>query len=154
MSSPLLQGTYYPTTLKSIIKNSLLHASIRKGPVDIVIQLLEIGADTEQNGCCHKTPIIAAIESDHIDILTLLVKLVLMFIIMYALNCSNKNRRLMLEILLKCGVDPTLPDHFEYTVMHRAVHERNTDVLRDLLSLGVLPMISGSRSIPCALYLM
>ena len=73
---------------------------------------------------------------------------------MYALNCSNKNRREMLEILLKCGVDPTVPDdHFGYIVMHRAVLKRNTDVLRDLLSLGVSPMISGSSSVPCALYL-
>ena len=112
-----------PYYVKVHYKNSLLHAAIRKGPVDIVIQLLEIGADTEQNGCCHKTPIIAAIEIDDIDILTLLLKLVLMFIIMYALNCSNKNQRLMLEILLKCGVDPILPDHFEYTVMHRAVQK-------------------------------
>ena len=43
-----------------------------------------------------------------------------------------------------------MPDHFGYTVMHRAVFKRNTDVLRDLLSLGVSPMISGSSSVPCA----
>ena len=64
--------------------------------------------------------------------------------LMYTLNCSNKNRRVMLEILLKCGVDPIVPDHFGYTVMHRAVLKRNTDVLRDLLSLGVSLIISDS----------
>ena len=43
--------------------------------------------------------------------------------LMYALNCSNKNQREMLEILLKRGVDPTVPDHFGYIVMHRAVQK-------------------------------
>ena len=151
-----------PYYLKAHYKNSLLHAAIKKGSVDIVTQLLEKGADIERNDCCHKTPIIIAIESDRVDILTLLVNAGANVhhqngdgetTLMYALNCSNKNRRLMLEILLKCGADPTVPDNFGYTVMHKAVLKRNTDVLRDLLSLGLSPMIPGSSSVPCALYL-
>ena len=62
--------------------------------------LLELGVDIEQNDCCHKLPIIAAIECDCVDILTLLLNTGASIrhqnrdgeiTLMYALNYSNKN---------------------------------------------------------------
>ena len=77
-----------PYYLKAHYKNSLLHAAIRKGSVDVVILLLEKGADIEQNDYCHKTPIIAAIECDCVDIVTLLVNASAGFVDFYCLRAS------------------------------------------------------------------
>ena len=99
-----------PYYIKAHYKNSLLRAAIRKGSVDVVTLLLEKGADNEQNDCCHKTPIIAAIECDVVDILTLLVNAGANVhhqnrdgetTLMYTLNCSNKNRRVHCKKKLK-----------------------------------------------------
>ena len=50
---------------------------------------------------------------------------------------------------MKCGVDPNVADHLKYTVMYKTALKRNTDVLRDLLSLGVSPMTSYTSYVRC-----
>lgn len=128
--------------------NQALSVAAEAGDMDLVLRLLELGADPNAQGDHDRTPLHLAAYEGHVEITRVLLASgadpnirgtdedTPLHMAVYADHISPT------ELLLAAGADPNAMDTFGYRPVHRAANNRSMGIMGMLLKAGADPNLA------------